>query len=116
MTQKKGRAPSRRSASRCFGAGDFSRRRAAGAQLARVPYHPRSGHMSTYDTRHVLVAIVGVLVAALPPPVAGGQENAAAARIEAMANRLAQAQRLSVAADCSYDVVQESGQKIEFGE
>src|SRR5262245_65916262 len=33
-----------------------------------------------------------------------------------MASFLAKAPRLSVTADCSYDVVQDSGQKIEFGE
>jgi hypothetical protein len=42
--------------------------------------------------------------------------SASADRLEAMANFLAKAQRLSVVADCSYDAVQSSGQKIEFGE
>jgi outer membrane lipoprotein-sorting protein len=35
---------------------------------------------------------------------------------EAMASFLAKVPRLSVTADCAYDVVQDSGQKIEFGE
>lgn len=48
--------------------------------------------------------------------MAGSEDKAAAARIEAMANLLAKAQRLGVAVDCTYDVVQNSGQKIEFGE
>src|SRR5438128_7078680 len=33
-----------------------------------------------------------------------------------MVNFLAKAPRLGVIADCSYDVLQDSGQKIEFGE
>lgn len=60
--------------------------------------------------------MVGVLFALVLPPAAVGEENRAAARIEAMASSLAKARRLSVAVDCSYDVVQDSGQKIEFGE
>jgi hypothetical protein len=43
-------------------------------------------------------------------------EETAAARVEAMANALAKAQRLRVTVDCTYDVVQASGEKIEFGE
>src|SRR6185295_4383557 len=43
-------------------------------------------------------------------------ENRAAARLEAMGGLLAKAQRLSVTIDCAYDVQQESGEKIEFGE
>ena len=50
------------------------------------------------------------------PPAAMSEENSAAARVEAMASFLAKAQRLSVMIDCAYDVVQESGEKIEFGE
>jgi hypothetical protein len=44
------------------------------------------------------------------------EENRAAERLEAMASFLAKAPRLSVTIDSAYDVVQESGQKIEFGE
>jgi hypothetical protein len=63
------------------------------------------------------LAIIGVLLTAeIRPSVARGEEKAAAARIEAMANLLAKAQSLGVAVDCTYDVVQGSGQKIEFGE
>jgi hypothetical protein len=68
----------------------------------------RRGSMSVILT--VLLAAVAV------PPVARGAENVAAERIEAMANFLAKAQRVSVSADCTYDVVQDDGQKIEFGE
>jgi hypothetical protein len=64
----------------------------------------------------LLAIIVGVLAAGVRPAVAGGEEKTAAAKIEAMANLLAKAPRLGVAADCTYDVVQDSGEKIEFGE
>jgi len=60
--------------------------------------------------------VAGILAVLALPVVAMGEENRAASRIEAMANFLSKAPRLSVAADCSYDVVQDSGQKIEFGE
>jgi len=60
--------------------------------------------------------LAGVLAGVVLPPVARGDENRAAARIEAMVNFLAKAPRLGVIADCSYDVLQDSGQKIEFGE
>ena len=65
---------------------------------------------------HTLAIIVGLLMAGTRPSAAGGEEKPAAARIEAMANLLAKAQRLGVAVDCTYDVRQDSGQKIEFGE
>jgi hypothetical protein len=66
--------------------------------------------------RRVRATTAVVLIALVLPRVAAGEENRAAARIEAMARFLAKAQKLAVVADCSYDVVQESGQKIEFGE
>src|SRR5262245_41650419 len=62
------------------------------------------------------VAMAAVLIGLALPVAALGEENRAAARVEAMANFLARAQRISVVVDCSYDVVQDSGQKIEFGE
>jgi len=65
---------------------------------------------------HTLAIIVGVLMAGFRPSVAGGQETTAAARVEAMAKLLAKAQRLHVVVDCTYDVAQDWGQKIEFGE
>jgi hypothetical protein len=72
--------------------------------------------MSKRRAGHALAIIVGLLAAGIRPPVAGGEEKTAAARIEAMANFLAKAQRLGVTVNCTYDVVQDSGQKIEFGE
>ena len=72
--------------------------------------------MSKRRAGYTLAIIVGLLMAGIRPSVAGGEEKTAAARIEAMANLLAKAQRLGVAVDCTYDVVQDSGQKIEFGE
>jgi hypothetical protein len=72
--------------------------------------------MSKRRSGHTLAIIVGLLMAGIHPSAAGGEEKAAAARIEAMANLLATAQRIGVAVDCAYDVVQDSGEKIEFGE
>ena len=79
--------------------------------------------MHTRRAGHTLVIVVGLLMAGMPPAVvgseaqaAGGGANAAAPRIEAMAHRIAQAPRLGVTVDCTYDVVQDSGEKIEFGE
>src|SRR2546430_17239506 len=67
------------------------------------------------QTRGALL-VVAVLGAVIVPSTAPGEENRAAARLEAMATFLAKAQRLSVTIDCAYDVVQDSGEKIEFGE
>jgi len=72
--------------------------------------------MSKRRAGHTLVIMVGLLIAGIRPSAARAEQNPAAARIEAMANLLAKAQRLGVAIDCTYDVVQDSGQKIEFGE
>src|ERR1043166_10151853 len=66
--------------------------------------------------RGVRAIIAGVLIGLVLPPVALGEDKRAAARIEAMAGFLGKARSLLVAVDCAYDVVQESGQKIEFGE
>ena len=60
--------------------------------------------------------IAGMLIGLVLPPVAVSDDDRAAARIEAMASFLAKARSLGVAVDCAYDVVQASGQKIEFGE
>jgi hypothetical protein len=65
--------------------------------------------------RDVLLALT-VLCAAIAVPPAFGEQNRANARLEAMANFLAKAPRLGVTMDCAYDVQQESGEKIEFGE
>lgn len=72
--------------------------------------------MSKCCTGRVLAIIVGLLLAGISPPAAEGEEKAAGPRIEAMANFLAKAQRLGVVVDSTYDVVQDAGQKIEFGE
>ena len=66
-------------------------------------------------TRDVLL-VLAVLGAAIVPSAGFAEENRAGARLEAMANSLAKTQRLSVTIDCTYDVLQESGEKIEFGE
>jgi hypothetical protein len=65
--------------------------------------------------REVLLVAAVLSAAVVPSPVLG-KENRAAARLEAMAKILAKAQRLSVTLDCAYEVVQDSGEKIEFGE
>jgi hypothetical protein len=70
--------------------------------------------MNTRRAGHTLVIVVGLLLAGMRPATAGSE--APAARIEAMAHRLAQAPRLGVTVDCTYDVVQDSGEKLEFGE
>ena len=61
----------------------------------------------------LVVAVAGAVTTAAP---AGAGKNPAADRIEAMARLLAKTQRLSVTIDCAYDAVQDSGEKIEFGE
>jgi len=69
-------------------------------------------------TTRVSGAIVGLtlVLAAAPVRAASDTDERAAKRVEAMATFLAKTPRLSVTADCTYDVVQESGEKIEFGE
>jgi hypothetical protein len=57
-----------------------------------------------------------LLVALAVPAIAIGADDDAGARIAAMARFLSGARRVGVVADCSYDVVQDTGQKIEFGE
>jgi hypothetical protein len=71
--------------------------------------------MRKAPSARTLAVAAALLLAAIRPAVAS-EENIAAARIEAMASLLAKTQRLRVAADCTYDVVQDSGEKIEFGE
>ena len=66
-------------------------------------------------TRHTAAIVLAVSLSAAHPTFAES-DGSAAARIEAMANFLAKSPRLAVAADCAYEVVQESGEKIEFGE
>lgn len=62
-----------------------------------------------------VLLLIAAIALALAPAVAVA-ESTAAMRIEAMANFLARAESLTVTADCGYDVVQTSGEKIEFGE
>lgn len=65
---------------------------------------------------------LAVLLAAVPlpaaetPAAAPASPNPAMEQVMRMANFLAQAKELSVTSQTGYDVVQESGQKIEFGE
>jgi len=63
-----------------------------------------------------MVLIVVVLGASMARSVVLGEDNRAAARLEAMATFLAKAQRLTVTIESAYDVVQDSGQKVQFGE
>lgn len=65
---------------------------------------------------YLLAMVWGMWASASLPARANGAEPTAAARIEAMAQRLSQAQRISVTATCTYDVLQASGEMIEFGE
>src|SRR6516165_10388430 len=63
-----------------------------------------------------IAAALLLLLVAAPVNAKSEADEGAAKRVEAMANFLAKAPRLSVTADCSFDVVQDSRQKIEFGE
>jgi len=62
------------------------------------------------------VALLLILVVTAPVNARSDADDRAAKRVEAMANFLAKAPRLSVTVDSAYDVVQDSGEKIEFGE
>jgi hypothetical protein len=63
-----------------------------------------------------VAATILLILASAPAKARSEADEGAAKRVEAMANFLAKAPRLSVTVDCSFDVVQDSGQKIEFGE
>src|SRR5262249_44743619 len=67
------------------------------------------GLMSEKRAGRALAIMVGMLTFG-SLPASGAEENPAAARIRAMANLLAKTQRIAVAADCTYDAVQDSGQ------
>jgi hypothetical protein len=61
--------------------------------------------------------VVLVLLAALPGRAKDdAPDERAAARLDAMAAFLSKASRLRVTVETAYDVVQDTGQKIEFGE
>jgi hypothetical protein len=63
------------------------------------------------------VVLAGVLAGTPTPSPAGPERDGQAmTTLQRMADLLSQAQRLSVTAEISFDVVQESGEKLEFGE
>ena len=62
------------------------------------------------------VGTVALVLLATQASARSEADERAAKRVATMANFLAKAQRLSVTADCTYDVVQNTGEKIEFGE
>ena len=63
------------------------------------------------------VALTAVpLPAAEAPPAGAASPNPAMEQVMRMANFLSQLKEFSVTLESAYDVVQESGQKIEFGE
>ena len=65
----------------------------------------------------LIVFLVGVFAGTPTPSTAASERDAQAMTIlQRMADFLSQAQRLSVTAEISFDVVQESGEKLEFGE
>ena len=64
-----------------------------------------------------VLSLVGTLAGAQTPSTAASERDEQAMSIlKHMADFLSQAQRFSVMADNGFDVVQDSGQKIEFGE
>ena len=65
----------------------------------------------------LIVFLVGVFAGTPTPSPAGPERDGRAmATLQRTADLLSQAQRLSVTAEISFDVVQESGEKLEFGE
>ena len=62
--------------------------------------------------------VQGVILVALGlwTSMVSADESRAVARLDAMATTLVKAERLAVTIDSTYDVVQDSGEKIEFGE
>jgi hypothetical protein len=65
----------------------------------------------------LIVFLVGVFAGTPTPSTAASERDAQAmAILQRMADFLSQAQRLSVTAEIGFDVVQESGEKLEFGE
>jgi hypothetical protein len=65
----------------------------------------------------LMVVLAGVLAGTPTPSPAGPERDGRAmATLQRTADLLSQAQRLSVTAEISFDVVQESGAKREFGE
>jgi hypothetical protein len=65
----------------------------------------------------LVLSLVGTLAGAQTPSTAASERDARAmAILKRMADFLSQTQRFSVTVDTGFDVVQDSGQKIEFGE
>jgi hypothetical protein len=65
----------------------------------------------------VIAFLVGVFAGTPTPSTAASERDAQAmATLQRMADFLSQAQRFSVTAEIGFDVVQESGEKLEFGE
>jgi hypothetical protein len=65
----------------------------------------------------LIVVVLGVFAGALTPgTAASARDTQAMATLQRMADFLSQAQRFSVTAEIGFDVVQESGEKLEFGE
>jgi hypothetical protein len=63
------------------------------------------------------LSLLGTLASAQTPSTAASErDERAMALLTHMADFLSQAQRISVTVDTGFDVVQESGQKLEFGE
>ena len=65
----------------------------------------------------LIVFLVGVFAGTPTPGTAASERDAQAmTTLQRMADVLSKAQRLSVTAEISFDVVQDSGEKLEFGE
>jgi hypothetical protein len=65
----------------------------------------------------LVLSLMGTLAGAQTPSIAASERDARAmAILKRMADFLSQTQRFSVTVDTGFDVVQDSGQKIEFGE
>jgi hypothetical protein len=62
------------------------------------------------------VGALSLLLVAAQVSARSDADERAAKRVAAMAGFLGKVQRLSVTAECTYDVVQDTGAKIEFGE
>jgi hypothetical protein len=78
--------------------------------MNRTIYHAASILM-------LVLSLVGTLAGAQRPRTAASERNEQAmSSLTRMADFLSQAQRFSVMVDIGFDVVQDSGQKIEFGE
>jgi hypothetical protein len=65
----------------------------------------------------LVLSLLGTLAGAqTPSTAASARDERAMALLKRMADFLSQTQRFSVTVDTGFDVVQESGQKLEFGE